>query len=155
MEAKPGIGVVKIVASQRGNTTEARQALTIHHRIDMAGTVAHYGDLGIYRLLFAAESLPEFEEFHASALGVLLQHDAAHRSGFIPTLRAFFAANGSPKDAAERLGVHRNTILYRLGRISALTGHDLDDADTRLRLQLALAIDAIVGSSPDGSLSRA
>ena len=143
------------LAGLQRSRTEARQALTIHHRIDMAGPVANYGDLGIYRLLFAAESLPEFEEFHASALGVLLHHDATHHSGFIPTLRAFFAANGSPKDAAERLGVHRNTILYRLGRISALTGHDLDDADTRLRLQLALAIDAIVGPSPNGSPSRA
>ncbi|HEU0116150.1 MAG TPA: helix-turn-helix domain-containing protein, partial [Thermomicrobiales bacterium] len=58
----------------------------------------------------------------------------------IHTLDAFFAANGSPKEAAERLRVHRNTVLYRLDRIRDITGYDLDDAATRLRLHLALQI---------------
>jgi purine catabolism regulator len=35
--------------------------------------------------------------------------------------------------------VHRNTILYRLERIREITGFDLDAADVRLRLHLALS----------------
>lgn len=125
---------------------EALQALTIQHRLGVAPSIARFSDLGVYRLLFAAESLPEFVEFHDQTLGGLIEHDDVHGSDLVPTLQAFFAANGSPKEAAARLGVHRNTVLYRLGRIATLTGYDLDDADTRLRLQLALSIDTIARS---------
>lgn len=127
---------------------EALQALLIQDRLGLDETVAEFGRLGIYRLLFAAEALPESTEFHRATLGELLENDAQHHAELVPTLRAWFAANGSPKVAAEKLGVHRNTVLYRLSRIGALTGYDLDDADTRLRLQLALAIDMIATTKP-------
>jgi purine catabolism regulator len=122
---------------------EARQALNIQDRLGVGSTLARFSDLGVYRLLFAAEHLPEFEAFHTEMLGALIEYDQGNHADLIKTLRAFFDANGSPKDAAQRLGVHRNTVLYRLDRVKALTGYDLNDAETRLRLQLALSIDTI------------
>ena len=136
------------LAGLQRSRREARQALLIQERLGLDGDVAEFDRLGIYRLLFAAESLPESAEFHRATLGELLQHDALHHAELVPTLRAWFGANGSPKVAAERLGVHRNTVLYRLTRIAALSGYDLDEADTRLRLQLALAIDTIATANP-------
>ncbi|MFB4283578.1 PucR family transcriptional regulator [Nonomuraea sp. MTCD27] len=53
----------------------------------------------------------------------------------LETLAAVLDEGGALK-AAERLGVHRNTITTRLDRIKA-AGFDLDDAATRLALQLA------------------
>ena len=50
------------------------------------------------------------------------------------------ATNGSPTDAADRLHLHRNTVLYRLGRIEDLLGADLRNAEVRLALHLALKI---------------
>jgi hypothetical protein len=136
------------LAGLQHSRREAAQALFIKERLELDEPVASFDQLGIYRLLFAAESLPESSEFLHGTLGKLLDHDAIHHSGLVPTLRAWFSGNGSPKVAAERLGVHRNTVLYRLGRIGALTGYDLDDSDTRLRLQLALAIETIKTSRP-------
>ncbi|NUT42204.1 MAG: helix-turn-helix domain-containing protein, partial [Thermoactinospora sp.] len=51
------------------------------------------------------------------------------------TLAAVLDEGGALK-AAERLGVHRNTVTTRLDRIKA-AGYDLDDPATRLALQLA------------------
>jgi purine catabolism regulator len=79
----------------------------------------------------------------------LVDYDEQHRADLVETLRAYFDANASPKDAAERLGVHRNTVLYRLDRIANLTGYDLGDSETRLRLQLALAMHTIKRSRSD------
>jgi DNA-binding PucR family transcriptional regulator len=42
---------------------------------------------------------------------------------------------------AERLGIHRNTVVHRLKRIEQITGADLDDSSTRLLLQLGLLAD--------------
>ena len=59
-------------------------------------------------------------------------------ANLIRTLEAFFDARCSPKEAATMLNVHRNTVLYRLDRVREITGLDLDDANVRLRLHLAL-----------------
>ncbi|MER3436541.1 MAG: CdaR family transcriptional regulator, partial [Chloroflexota bacterium] len=101
-----------------------------------------FDDLGVYRLLFAAQDLPELRTFHDEALGPLIEYDRENGADLIRTLEAFFAARCGPKEAAALLGVHRNTVLYRLERIRELTRLDLDDADVRLRLHLALCAHA-------------
>ncbi|MNY77124.1 Purine catabolism regulatory protein [compost metagenome] len=42
------------------------------------------------------------------------------------------------KRVAEELFVHRNSVLYRLERINEILHIDLNDAEIRLRLNLAL-----------------
>ena len=42
--------------------------------------------------------------------------------------------------AAEALHLHRNTLLYRLARIQAIGGLDLDDPEVRLAVQVALRL---------------
>jgi purine catabolism regulator len=104
------------------------------------GRLTRFDQLGVYRLIFAAESLPEIAALHEEALGRLIAYDREHDADLINTLHAYFAARCSPKEAAERLHLHRNTVLYRLDRIKDLTDLNLDNADTRLWLHLALLI---------------
>ena len=47
---------------------------------------------------------------------------------------------GSLGEAAARLGVHRNTIAYRVGRLEELGGWDLSDPDLRFALSVATRI---------------
>ncbi|MBW3632526.1 MAG: helix-turn-helix domain-containing protein, partial [Chloroflexi bacterium] len=93
------------------------------------------------------EGLPELTDLYVETLGDLLAYDRQNNAELISTLDAFFAANGSPKEAAERLGVHRNTVLYRLDRIRDITGYELDDAGVRMRLQLALHVHFALGET--------
>jgi purine catabolism regulator len=122
----------------RQSHQEARQALMMGRRLRGPGHVTPFDDLGVYRLIFAAEGLSELRTFHDESLGALLAYDDQHGGDLIRTLEAFFAARCSPKEAAALLSVHRNTVLYRLDRVREITGLDLDDADVRLRLHLAL-----------------
>jgi DNA-binding PucR family transcriptional regulator len=46
----------------------------------------------------------------------------------------------APATAAQALGVHRNTLQYRVARIEALTGWQLDDPDLRLALAVAVRV---------------
>jgi DNA-binding PucR family transcriptional regulator len=50
------------------------------------------------------------------------------------TLRALFAAGGNASEAADRMFLHRNSMLYRLERIQKLTGLDLKDPRIALGL---------------------
>lgn len=124
----------------RQSHQDARQALTIGRRLYGPGNVTLFEKLGVYRLIYAAERLPELQTFQAEALGPLLEYDRAHGAELIRTLEAFFAANCSPKEAASLLHVHRNTVLYRLERITEITGLDLNSSDIRLQLHLALHV---------------
>lgn len=119
---------------------EARQALMLGRRVHGPGQVTLFEQLGVYRLIFAAEHLPEMQGFLAETLGSLIAYDTDHGAELVRTLEAFFQANCSPKEAAQVLHVHRNTVLYRLDRIAAIMQVDLNDADTRLRLHLALHV---------------
>jgi DNA-binding PucR family transcriptional regulator len=56
----------------------------------------------------------------------------------VRTLRVYFAAGANASEAADRLFLHRNSLLYRLERIQRLTGLDLKDQGARLALQLGL-----------------
>lgn len=119
---------------------DARQALMLGRRIHGPGQITLFEQLGVYRLIFAAEHLPEMQGYLEETLGPLIAYDTGHRAEMVRTLEAFFEANCSPKEAARLLHVHRNTVLYRLDRIAAILQADLDDADTRLRLHLALHV---------------
>ena len=55
-------------------------------------------------------------------------------------------AHGNLAQAAKDLDVHRNTLVYRLERISELTELDLNDADNRLILHLALKIQRVLAT---------
>ena len=107
----------------------------------------HFARLGALRLIFQLADDPELRAFQRDVLGPLETSDATRHSEFVHTLDAFLRAGGNHMRAARGLNVHRNTLIYRLERIKELLGGvDLDGAETRLNLQLALKIRAVIGA---------
>lgn len=68
----------------------------------------------------------------------LAEYDRERGGDLIRTLQAFFESNGTVSRAAERLYLHRNSLIYRLDRIEAITGLELKAPETKLALQLGL-----------------
>lgn len=142
-DAVVSLGVGRVSSGLEGiqrSHQEAKHALSMARRLNSGGGVTRFADLGVYRLIFAAEHLPELRAFHDEALQTVIDYDRQHSADLVRTLKAFFDAKCGPKEAAGLLEVHRNTVLYRLERIEEITGLDLDDADVRLRLHLAVCI---------------
>ncbi|MGW4354758.1 PucR family transcriptional regulator [Nocardia sp. NPDC004582] len=52
------------------------------------------------------------------------------------TLHAYLRARRSPDAAAKTLGVHKNTVRYRVQRIEELLGHSIDQRGPRLEIAL-------------------
>lgn len=69
----------------------------------------------------------------------LRRHDTDHATRYVPTLRAWLEAQGDLAQAGERLGVHPNTVRYRLRKMAEVTALDLDDARKRLAMIIDLA----------------
>ena len=72
-------------------------------------------------------------------LAALRAHDARHGSSYVATLRAYLDHEAGMAATAEELGVHVNTLRYRVSRVVALSGLDLADPDERLVCALELA----------------
>ncbi|GGO61030.1 PucR family transcriptional regulator [Nonomuraea cavernae] len=70
----------------------------------------------------------------------LTRHDAEHGTRYIETLRAWLEAQGDLAVAAGRLGVHPNTVRYRLRKMAAVTNLRLDLPEKRLAMIIALAV---------------
>lgn len=119
---------------------EAEQAARIGRQFLGGRQTIAFDDLGVYRIIARVEDQEALSAFRREYLGPIEDYDARHSAELVETLEGFFRCNGNHARAAEMLHLHRNTLLYRLERIEALTGRDLSDAETRLSMQLALKI---------------
>lgn len=69
----------------------------------------------------------------------LRRHDTENGTQYVATLRAWLQAQGDPAEAGRQLGVHENTIRYRLRKMTELTTLDLQDGDKRLAMMIEVA----------------
>jgi purine catabolism regulator len=126
---------------------EAQKALGIAQKLLGGGCSLHYAQLGIERLLLHLLGHPELEQFARDLVGDLLSYDALHHAQLVRTLEVFLRCNGNHVRAAQELHLHRNTLLYRLERIRQILGRDLEEADTRLALQVALRVRGLIAKA--------
>ena len=118
---------------------EARATLEAAERLPDPGTVVVAARLATYRLLGALHQLADGPRLAQAVLEPLLASRADVRREHLATLGAYLDGGGVG-EAATTLGIHRNTVTYRLRRIEALTGWDLTDPDLRLALRMALRL---------------
>lgn len=95
------------------------------------GPVAEWAHIGPFRLL---TSLPP-DVAHDPAVQALLS--PTHRE-LARTAEIYLDCAGQAARTAAELGIHRQTLYYRLSRVEKLTGLDLDDGEDRLLLHMAL-----------------
>jgi purine catabolism regulator len=71
-------------------------------------------------------------------LGDLIAYDSRHSSDMVTTLDAFLRCDRSWVKTAAALGVHRQTVVYRIQRIEQITGRKMAETATIAELWLAL-----------------
>ena len=116
---------------------DARATLEAVEALADPPAVARADRLPAYRLIGNLHNLPDGPRQARALLAPLLRGRPDVRRERLATLRAVLDQPGLA-EAADALGVHRNTVAYRVRRIEAATGWRL--ADPELRLPLALAV---------------
>lgn len=124
---------------------EARRVASLARR--EPGSVTRYGDVTISAL--ASADLVQAREFVERELGPLAgADDVAQR--LASTLRAFLDEQGSRSRAAQRLGIHENTVSYRVRQAEELLGRYIDRRPLELRVALELADVVRVAAGQEG-----
>ncbi len=118
---------------------EARSTLEAAERYASSPPVVRADRLAAYRLLGNLHNLPDGLGLARALLEPLLAGRPALVAERLETLRVVLDRPGLA-EAAATLGVHRNTIAYRIRRIESLGGWDLQDPELRLSLAVAVRI---------------
>lgn len=125
----PGVGIhgfrqshAEAIAAQHVSESRPGRSRLIHYA-DIEILHLLEGNIGAARALVSRE-LRGLDGSDASS--VMLRR----------TLRTYLAANRSPDAAARALGVHKNTVRYRIQRVEELLGRPI--GPNRLKLELAL-----------------
>ena len=144
--ASVGIGnLANSVAELARSHVEARQALRLTRRAGGRGRVASYRSLGAFRLLLEVQSPEALRRFVEELLGPLLKYAQSRDTPLLETLEALSARRWIRRAAARHLGIHINSMSYRVERIQSLTGLSLDDPETRVAISIALRARAMLG----------
>ena len=135
-----GIGLsVATVAEVPRSRRAAEQALRVRAQRGGHARVVHIRHVRAHAVLLDLLDLAsEHPGLREGRLGDLLAADPEHAAQHRETLRAYLDCSGNIAKAAERLGVHPNTLRYRVRRVVELSRLDLDDPDERLITELQL-----------------
>ncbi len=125
--------------------SQAMTALEIGKSLFPNEMVTHYEDLGLYRLLCQIRNKKTLKDYIEETVLPLAEYDAEHTGELCKTLRIFLERNNQ-QETADELIIHRQTLGYRLRKISSILDRDLNNPRDRFDLYAGLLILDIIGS---------
>ncbi|MNH92236.1 Carbohydrate diacid regulator [compost metagenome] len=113
---------------------ETIKMLDIARKQSKQTAILHVEDAAI-ELILSEVSEQSAQQLINQVLGKLVQHPS-----LLDSLQAFYDSNMNLSLAARVMGIHRNTLLYRLDRVEALIGDDPRQFQQAMRTQLGLLL---------------
>lgn len=119
--------------------TALRRALPVLRRLGIRSRLVPQDEMALYATLFETHDQASLSAFLAASIGPLTSHDAKRGTQLAHTLLCYFDSNQNAKLAAQKLGIHVNTMRQRLATIEDLLGH-WGQATRALELHMALRL---------------
>lgn len=95
--------------------------------------LVEYKDLIPYHLIYNADLSGDIHSFLSPQIIALNEYDKEHDTDYYNTLKVFLLS-GSRQKTAKHLGIHKNTVAYRLQKICEIIGVDVENEDTKYKL---------------------
>jgi purine catabolism regulator len=119
---------------------QARRAVHVGRQLQGASSIAHFDDLGAFRLLSLIDDTQELTNFVKEVLGELADEDDTEAADMRSTLRVLLDTNFNVAETSRRLHFHYNTLRYRISKLEKIVGPFVTDSDLQLDLALALRV---------------
>ncbi|RUS49055.1 PucR family transcriptional regulator [Cohnella sp. AR92] len=115
---------------------EAIQALSLYACYKKP--ILFYEELGVFQLLLNLNDGTTLQGFIRNYLGPIIDYDETKGSELLLTLKVYLDHDGSKQIAAQKLFIVRQSLYYRLEKISELLGEDFMSPENRISIQVAL-----------------
>lgn len=134
------IGVEKLSsADQQSSAFEhALECIRLLKSITARRGVCSYENLTFVRMFGMLHQSERSIVLDNHALQILLNFDRQNQTNYVHTLRTYLADNCNISRTAERLFIHRHTLMKRLDKIRDLSGINFNDYYARIYMSLAL-----------------
>jgi len=139
-------GPVLVVAGPAGAPETLRARFDVAQRcsrllvaLDQADLAACTEGFAPYLAMFGS-GRDDLSAYIRHTLGAVIDWDRERSTDLMPTLLGFVEANASPTRTARHLGLHPNTVLQRLDRISCLLGPQWRDPEPLFRIGVAVRL---------------
>ncbi|MBA2552619.1 MAG: PucR family transcriptional regulator ligand-binding domain-containing protein [Geodermatophilaceae bacterium] len=119
---------------------QARRGVQVGRQMHGPGEIAHFNDLGVFRLLSLVPEGDELRSYVGEVLGPLAWSQDTEAVDLRETLQVLLETNLNVAEASRRLHFHYNTLRYRIGKLERMLGPFSQDPDLRLNLMLALQV---------------
>lgn len=139
----------------RHSYDKAHEAIRIAQASGRSDGIVAFDELGLLHWLYHLPSHVLDDNQYLQALVQLDAYDRERHAELLKTLECFLQHNGSLVETAERLYIHRNTLLHRLERIKNICRMDLRTAWERLNLYAALMAYRLRAAPPPYDLPTA
>ncbi len=126
---------------------EALAAVLIGRMLKGSGNTTFFEDLGPYRFLYEMKDSEPLQTYYQEMLGNLLAYDKQNNTDLVRTLNCYFKNNCNLRVTAENLYVHKNSVIYRIKKVEEITGLNMNDAEHKFSLHLALKLGQIMNES--------
>jgi purine catabolism regulator len=136
-ETQIGIGRPHDRVALMRSVEEADFCLDLMQALGKGGHITSFDQLGFWQLLLEPPTIRKLREIVDEWIGPLVAHDESQGSELVKTLTVYLGKACSNEAAAAALFIHRNTLRYRLSKISQITGRHVTDPDQRFNLELA------------------
>ena len=124
---------------------EALTAVHVGRQVHGGSGIAHFHQLGIYRLLALVPDSADLRRFVRESLGELAGDDAPENADLRHTLSVLIDTNLNVAETARQLFFHYNTLRYRIAKLERMLGPFTTDPQLRLTLALALRVHRMKG----------
>ncbi len=135
----------KAIPDFKESFNEARRSLDIIRRCHKRNQVVFFHALGVYRLFSLIEDRTELMQLAEQTLGPLLEYDRQHGTTLVKTLGYYLESGRNLEGSARAMFIHVNTLKYRLKRIQEIARLDLNSAEQRFNVHLAVKILQAIG----------
>lgn len=132
--------LTEIRESRSEAAAAARMASSYATGREMARKVLFFKEMGVYTLLSHIDSQKVMDDYVEIHIGKLIQADELHKGNLCETLEQYLNCSCNAKKTAEEMFVHRNTLNYRLKKISEILNCDFEELEDCLELKLAFKI---------------
>lgn len=118
---------------------EADEALTLGQKMWGENQVYTYNELGLLSVI--GQGAKDRKLFFSNQILSKLDDP-----DLVKTLQYFFDQNLNLTQTSEKLGIHRNTVIYRLDQIARTIGKDPRNFDQAVEIKMALLVDKLLNT---------
>lgn len=128
---------------------QAVDSVRLGIKLKDSASIYYYKDYYLYRMLESAEKEDSNIRFliHPGVMK-LYYYDLEKNSQLILTLKEYLKCPSQSSTIAQNLHIHKNTFLYRIGKIKEITGCELVQGDDFMSFNLSIKIMEYLGMIP-------